>query len=226
MSTAAMLPGMDVPILPGQSDRITFVGQTGSGKTHGALYTFSRFDLKNQRWILVNTKNEKLIDNIPRVHFIDYEIPKKNGVYVLHPGIDDEKPLTKFLWDILKEENIGLFFDEGYMVEFIGAVRPYIAIMTQGRSKNIPVMSLFQRPIGVTRFSFSEAQYLQVYDLFDYRDYEVTEFYMPKVYGLPLPKYHSWYWDNQRKIMFQFKPVPSIDEIYSTINTKLFTRKI
>lgn len=216
----------ETAILPGTSDRITIVGQTGSGKTYDALYILSKFDLKNQRWIIVNTKNEPLIDSIPRAHFIGYEIPKKNGLYIIHPGIDDEKPLTKFLWDILDEENIGLFFDEGYMIEFIGAVRPYIAIMTQGRTKRIPVFSLYQRPIGVTRFSFSEAQYLQVLDLFDYRDYEVLEFYMPKVYGLPLPKYHSWYWDNIRKIMFQMKPVPSIDEIYSTINSKLFTRKI
>ena len=221
-----MLPGLEIPILPGISDRITIVGQTGSGKTHGGLWHLSKFDLKNQRWIIINTKNEKLIDSIPRARFIGYEIPRKNGLYIVHPRIDDEKELTKFLWDILDEEDIGLFFDEGYMIEFIGAVMPYIAIMTQGRSKNIPVMSLYQRPIGVTRFSFSEAQYIQIYNLKDYRDYEVTENWMPSVYGQPLPKHYSWYWDDPRKIMFQFSPVPGIDQIYSTMNTKLFTRKI
>lgn len=213
-------------LLPSIEDRLTVVGQTGSGKTYGALWHLSKFDLKNQRWIILNFKNEKLINAIPRTHEIGYEIPSKNGLYVVRPGIDDEKELISFLWQIWREENIGLFVDEAYMIEFIGAVKPFIAILTQGRTKNIPVITLLQRPVGVTRFAFSEAQYIQVFDLMDNRDYEVTEEFMPSVYGEPLPKHHSWYWEVGRKKLFQFKPVPKMDEILSTINSKIFTRKI
>lgn len=216
----------EIVLLPGVEDRLTTVGQTGSGKTYGALYQLSRFDLKHQRWIIFNTKNEKLINAIPRTHEIGYEIPQKNGLYIIRPRIDEEEELTSFLWKILEEEEIGLFFDEAYMVEFIGAVKPYIALLTQGRTKQIPIISLVQRPIGVTRFVFSEAQFIQVYDLMDYRDYEVTENFMPSVYGKPIPKFNSWYWDGIRKKMFQFAPVPSMNEILTTINSKLFVRKI
>jgi len=217
---------MDNATLPNTKDRLTVVGQTGSGKTHGALWHLSKFDLKNQRWIIFNFKNEELINSIPMIREIGYEIPSKPGLYIVRPSINDEERLTEFLWSIWAANNVGCFFDEGYMIEFIGAVKPYIAILTQGRTKHIPVITLIQRPVGVTRFAFSEAQYIQVFDLMDFRDYEVTENYMPSVYELNLPEFHSWYWEVKRKKLVQFSPVPNIDEIFSTIKGKLHSRKI
>jgi hypothetical protein len=226
LNSETILP--PVPHLPGVEDRLTIVGQTGSGKTHGALWQLSKQPIDRMPYVILNFKNEKLIDSIARARHIGYDLPTKPGIYVIHPHIEDEKPLNDFLWKLWERGNCGLYIDEGYMVEFIGAVKPLIAILTQGRTKHIPVITLVQRPVGVTRFIFSEAQYIQVFDLMDSRDYEVVENYMPyDLQGMPqLPKYNSWYFENGTKHLFQFKPVPPIEEIFAVINSKLYSRKI
>jgi hypothetical protein len=88
------------------------------------------------------------------------------------------------------------------------------AILTQGRSKGIPVIMLTQRPIWVTRFAFSEADYIQLFQLTDRRDTKLVKEFMPLPIDADLPgPYYSWWWDNGRNFKAVLAPVPDREEI-------------
>lgn len=210
--------------LPGNMDRLTEIGCTGSGKTVAALWQLSKKDFKEMPWVILDFKREDFND--VRARKIGYEIPEDGGLYIIQPRLDEKKKLENFLWKVWDSRGIGIYIDEAYMVEYMESNEPFIAILTQGRSKHIPMINLAQRPAWISRFVISEAQYIQVFDLTDLRDYETLENFMPKLEGRTLPTYHSWYWDVRQKQLVQFSPVPPKEEIIAAINRKLFRRKI
>jgi hypothetical protein len=58
------------------------------------------------------------------------------------------------------QENTGIYIDEGYM---LGVRNPALnACLTQGRSKRIEMMILSQRPVWMSKFVFSESNYLRL----------------------------------------------------------------
>lgn len=219
----------DVPRLMGVSDRTAIIGATGTGKTVFAKYILSKQDFSPRSksampWIILDFKREDF--NSIKAEAIGYEIPKKPGLYILQPHLNDEKDLHDFLWDIWNHGRIGIFCDEGYMIPAMNCQKPFRAILTQGRSKKIPMINLSQRPVQIDRFILSEAQFIQVFHLNDVRDYDTVEGLMPSIYELDLPEFHSWYWDVKRKSLIQFSPAPPPEEIEKEINQKLFTRMI
>lgn len=211
-------------MLPGNMDRLTEIGCTGSGKTVAALWQLSKKDFKEMPWIILDFKREDF--HKVKARKIGYDIPQDGGLFIIQPRLDEKKKLEDFLWKVWDSRGIGIYIDEAYMVEYMGANEPFIAILTQGRSKFIPMINLAQRPSWISRFVISEAQFIQVFDLTDLRDYETLENFMPGVAGRKLPRFHSWYWDVVRKQLVQFLPVPPKDEIISAINRQLFRRKI
>lgn len=229
---------MDAPRLPNRSQRLTVIGRTGTGKTVAGMYHVSRRNLKKEKWVLLNFKGDELIDSIERAQHIDYDWrpPRRNwlsrifnrngddgGLFVLHPNPNDKKPLEEFLWRMWESGDVGIFADEGYMLTGSEA---FEAILTQGRSLRIPVIACTQRPAWVSRFVFSEADFFQLFDLNDRRDWQTVESFMPRVDNVELQNYHSWYYDVARKQMFEFSPVPPPEEIRETIDAQLFSRKI
>lgn len=212
------------PRLPGIYDRVAEIGQTGSGKTVFSMWQLSRKDFKELPWIIVDFKREDFAE--VKARKIGYEVPKHGGLYIVQPRIDEKKQLIDFLWKVWDEGNVGVYIDEAYMIDFMGANDPYIAILTQGRSKIIPMFNLVQRPVYVSRFIFSEAQFIQLFTLADKRDYETIESFMPDAARLPLPEFHSWYYDHKKKLLTHFMPSPSKEKVISAINAKLHTRKI
>lgn len=229
---------MDAPRLMNTSHRLTVIGRTGTGKTVAGVYQLSRRDLKKEKWVILNFKGDELIDSIDRAQHIDYDWspPHKSllsrlfrvntndgGLFVLHPSPHDKKELEDFLWRIWENGNVGIFADEGYM---LSGSEAFETILTQGRSLKIPVIACTQRPVWVSRFVFSEADFFQLFDLNDRRDWQTVEAFMPRLEGDVLPAFNSWYYDVARKDLFQFSPVPPPDEIRATINAQLFSRKI
>jgi hypothetical protein len=140
---------------------------------------------------------------------------KQPGLYIAHPHPTQTEELEAMLWRIHAQGGIGLFVDEGYL---IGRDSPaFQAILTQGRSKRIPVIMLTQRPSWVTRFAFSEADIIQLYQLTDRRDLLTVKQFMPLPIEEPLPApYHSWWWDNARNYRAILSPVPGKNEILDT----------
>jgi len=216
-------PGPDDVVYPGDSDRITVIGRTGSGKTQGALWLLAHRSYTSRPWVLLDFKREGLIGDLPRVQEmrLDDKAPKKPGLYVVrpHPGQDDE--VEALLWQLWERENIGLYVDEGYMIDKRSAA--FQALLTQGRAKQIPVIMLTQRPVEVTRFAFSEADYLQLYGLTDERDRKTVRSFMPMDIDVPLPPFHSYWYDAKRNRKFVLQPAPGRDTIIDTFRGRIET---
>jgi hypothetical protein len=209
---------------PNNTQRLTVIGRTGSGKTQAAMYHLSRRNLDNFPWVILNYKNEESIDSIQNAEHIDYGSKiRSSGVHVLHPLPGEEEEITSFLWRLWQRERVGLYADEGYMV---GDKNPaFNAVLTQGRSKHIPMIVLSQRPVWMSRFVFSEADFIQVFSLNDRRDKKTIESFVPINLDANLADYHSHYFDVGRNKLWKFKPVPEMDEILDTIDKKLYHKR-
>lgn len=216
--------------LPGISNRIVIVGQTGSGKTQFGLWILSkaRFDLIP--YVVIDYKGDDLIASSRNIEEIGLNtVPKKPGLYVVRPHPDDNESgaVERWLMKIWAHENVGLFVDEGYMLP----QKPsggLTYILTQGRSKHIPVIALSQRPKWLSRFVFSEATFFAVFRLAHTEDYKTVQEYIPKDkvdIMAELPDFHSTYYDVEKRAVFRLKPVPDGETIMAAIDERLATPK-
>lgn len=210
--------------LPGPRDRITIIGPTGSGKTHAAMWHLSNASFTTRPFVVIDPKREELVSGIENAEYIPVgEIPKYPGIYVVNPIPSDAPLLDKMLIDIWDKENIGIWIDEGLM---FGTGDGIDACFTQGRSKNIPMIMLMQRPVWVSRFAVSEATFIQYFGLSDKRDRQtVSSFAENLPVDSSLEKWHSFYYDVPRKKNFLFKPMPEASKILDRINSRLDAMK-
>lgn len=208
--------------LPTNSQRTAVIGRTGSGKTQFGAWLLSRSPFDLQPYVMVDFKGEQLFADLDRVREIGLrDVPKKPGLYVIRPLPHQEEEVEEWLWRIWSAENIGLYLDEGYGIPDKGAFR---AILTQGRSKRIPVICLTQRPSWISRYVFSEADFYAVFHLNDHRDRLTVQAFTPKErmnLKNRLPKYHAYWYDVGQDNVFQMQPVPEASEIVDAIDSRL-----
>jgi hypothetical protein len=168
-----------------------------------------------------------LIADLPALEInLTAKPPHKPGLYVVRPIGAQEEAVENFLWKIHAQENIGLYIDEGYMLD--ARSQAMTAIMTQGRSLKIPVIILSQRPVWISRFVVSEADFLQVFRLNDDRDYQTLRAFIPyDVSGKlrSLPEFHSIYYDMGKDRLTVFTPVPDRDTILATFEAATVTTR-
>lgn len=208
--------------LPNDQQRLTIYGQTGSGKTVAALWHLSQRSYTTRPWIVFDFKGDEHIGQIPYAQVVEVgHVPKKAGVYIVRPVPEtDDEAVRDMMWDIWRQEQTGVFVDEGYMVNRNNSA--FKALLTQGRSKSIPMITLSQRPVWMTRFAISEADFHQLYFLADESDRDVVQRFIPsEVTERRLPKYHSYYYDVGDDSLTALKPVPHPDEILRTFETRL-----
>lgn len=211
---------------PDDTQRHSIIGATGSGKTQAALWHLShrRYDLIP--WVVYNTKTDSSIDTIPLIREIDLdELPTIPGVYVVHPLPGEEDLVESHMWAIWGRGNTGVYVDEGYMVG--NNNEAFRALLTQGRSKGIPMMINSQRPVWVDRFVFSESEFVQVFRLQHRKDRQMVEEFVPASLEVRLPQYHSFYYDSGEDKLVVMKPVPTLSIIHATFQRRLaaFYRK-
>jgi hypothetical protein len=166
-----------------------------------------------------------MINEIERARHIDLnEIPRHPGIYIVHPTpFDIDNGLVEnYFWKMYTKENIRGYIDESYMV---GNSPAFKTLLTQGRSKRIPLICLAQRPAWVNRFVFSEASIFQVFDLNDKRDKKTVESFVPVNMDARLPEFHSYYYEIHRDRLTPLKPVPSKERILTEIDDKLRKRR-
>lgn len=209
--------------LPNNSNRLTVVGPTGSGKTQAALWHLSQRNLNSFPWVVFDFKFDEHINNIESAHHVDVGFTpnkKHTGIFVVHPVPDkDDEAVEEMMWKLWQRENVGIWIDESYMIaDNNKAIK---AILTQGRSKHVPVIALTQRPVDVSRFFFSEASFIQVFSVTDKRDAKTINNFAPIPFYTPLPAYHSFYFDVDRRKLHLFSPVPQESNILETIESKL-----
>lgn len=209
--------------LPSKRDRITIVGRTGGGKTQAALWHLSHQNFDTQPWVIFDYKMEDAINSIEGAEHIDVGyIPKHPGIYIAHPLPSQGPEVDEHLFAIWGKEKIGVYCDEGYMM---GEGMGFLACLTQGRSKRIPMIVLTQRPVSISRFVFSEAQYFQIFSLNDKRDIKTVNSFAPIPFGVPLKEFHSYYYDVKKDVVNILKPVPMEDVTLQRIEDKLGARK-
>jgi DNA helicase HerA-like ATPase len=208
--------------LPKSSQHLAIVGRNGSGKTQAGLWHLSNMPFDRRPYVAIDFKGDEHINAIEGARHISMgdPIPRAAGIYVIHPTPQDAKngTLDEWLWKIYERENTGLWIDEGYM---LGDSSAFETLLTQGRSKHIPIMTLTQRPVWVSRFVFSESMYYQIFALNDRRDKKTVESFVPVSMDSRLPEFHSWYYDVGRDRLTGLKPVPSETEILAAIDLKL-----
>jgi len=185
---------------------------TGSGKTVFGLWCLSRRSYTTMPWIIVDYKCDPTIGAIPGLTEISVESkpPKRAGLYVVRPLPHEEEKVDDFLWKIWARGRTGLFIDEGYMIGRFN--KAYRAILTQGRSKRIPVITLSQRPAWISPFILSESEYISTFFLHTKADVERVREWIPGIRDLPT-NFHSYIWSVKGRELMHLAPAPSEDEI-------------
>jgi hypothetical protein len=212
-------------------DRVVVNGRTGSGKTHAGAWLLSEADFHRQPYVIVDFKREELFKQITRREQIDLDdaLPTKPGIYhmtVLPTEID---ALEEWLWKVWRQTHIGLFFDEGALLDKnSGAMK---AIQVTGRALCIPCYTLSQRPVGLGRHIFSEQNFYMGFHLNDARDRDTVAEWTPD-YGiwegrqkLRLPKFHSRWYDVGADLSVELAPAPRAAHILQRFDERLKPRK-
>ena len=210
--------------LPGPTHRVAIVGRTGSGKTVAAIWHLSNADFTERPWILLDYKNDELINGIERAELTSYEeIPDLPGIYILKVMPGDEERIEEWFHQVWERENLGILIDEGYMID--PRSQWFNACLTQGRSKKIEMIILSQRPVWLSRFVFSEADFFQVFDLTHSKDMDKVSEYIRdderQQLQRPLAPFHSYFYDVGRRQLETLGPVPEAAELLVVIDERL-----
>jgi DNA helicase HerA-like ATPase len=210
--------------LPGPTHKTAIVGRTGSGKTVAAVWLLSQSDFDERPWIILDYKNDELINSIARAEPITYEeLPDLPGIYILKVLPGEEERVDEWFKSVWEHENLGVFIDEGYMID--PRSQWFNACLTQGRSKHISMIILSQRPVWLSRFVFSEADFFMVFDLTHVKDMEKVREYVRdddrQLLERPLAPYHSHFYDVGRKRLETFGPVPDGQVLIAMIDSRL-----
>lgn len=214
--------------LPRYDKRTAIIGSTGSGKTQFAVWLLSTRDFHKRVWIIFDFKGDELIEAIGPIEINVYgELPKKPGLYVVRPIPQrDDKAVEELLWKIWAKENIGVYVDEGYM---LGNRNPALnACLTQGRSKRIEMIILSQRPVWMSKFVFSEANFFAIFNLNLEDDRKYCQSYIGGQQISLLPRYHSLWYDCDGQAGTVLKPVPDRNDLLNRFQERLSkkTRRI
>jgi hypothetical protein len=194
------------------------VGATGSGKTQAALWHLSFRDFETKPWVIYDYKRDPSIESIPGAQELPTdEVPVDPGVFVTHPLPDED--IEPQMWELWNRGHAGVMVDEGYMVGRNN--RAFRALLTQGRSRHVPMIVLSQRPVWMDRFVFSEAEYHQIFRLQHRKDREAVEQFVPADLEKRLPEYHSYYYDVGQNHVYVVRPVPSLQHIHETFRQRL-----
>lgn len=210
--------------IPDDDARTVVIGKTGSGKTRFGVWLLAMSSIQDMPWIIINSKGDKFINQIPyakRIKVTD-AIPRRAGVYIVSPMPDDPR-MEGFLERIWRKGKTGIFIDEGYMLADSMWLN---RLLTQGRSKLIPIIICTQRPVWLPRFTFSEAFYISYFGLSDDRDIDTvqrfvdTDLFASKAL-LKQNKYHSIWYDIGNDTVEYLKPCPTDDQVMDIFKRKL-----
>lgn len=215
---------------PRNDEHMAIVGRNGTGKTQFGVHVLSKKNLRRETVVILDYKGDELINGIQNTREIGFgEVPRKPGLYILHSSPDEEAETDAWLSKLNRAEDCGLFIDEGYMLPPRSKI--FKTILTQGRSKRIPVITLSQRPVDVQRYAFSESSHFAFFPLNDRRDIDVIRQFTPEDFidYMPvsmggekrLPDYYSRWYSVKSDERFVLMPAPSAEEIIASIDAQL-----
>ena len=198
------------------------IGKNGTGKTLAAMYLLSRRPFETRPELVIDFKRDDHIARLNAEEIPVGSIPEKPGLYVVRPDVSRKKDLVPTLEKAYRRENIGIFIDEAFVLSQDKDAEGMLEnLLTQGRSKHIPLIILIQRPLWVSRFVFTECSFFQLFHLQDKRDAITLQAVLPESAFDRLPPFHSAYYDVGRDQLDFLAPVPGEDEIVSRINQRI-----
>jgi DNA helicase HerA-like ATPase len=190
--------------MPNDTERHAIVGTTGSGKTIFGLWCLSHRSYTEMPWIIIDSKRDEHIAQLPADEIkTGDDVPREAGLYVVRPTVDeiDDGAVSDLLMRIWDAERTGIFIDEGYMLP--PRDRGLRTVLTQGRSKRIPMICLSQRPAFVSPFLLSESEVKSIFYLEHPADIERVNEWMPAC-NPHLLQDHESYWYQRSARIFRF----------------------
>lgn len=213
--------------LPGHDKRVAIIGSTGSGKTFTACWVLAHADWHRRPCYVLDFKGDGLIADIGMQDInVNMPPPRKPGLYrvPLIPEVTDDA-LTQFLWRVWRNENAIVYTDEGFMIPPRDPA--FQALLTQGRSKNIQMITLVQRPVWCSKFVFSEASHFYVMRLQTADDRKYVSGYLDGTPIDDLPRFHSYWYSAEDQEGVHLGPVPGRQEILNIFDKRReSTRKV
>ena len=210
--------------LPTDTQRLAIIGRTGSGKTQAGVWHLSLRSFDTVPWVAFNFKGDDLLDSLPGTKELDVDanIPSKPGLYLVEVAPDEKEEADEFLMKAWQHQNVGLYIDEGYM---LSGLPGYRRCLTQGRSRHIPMIVLSQRPVYMDRFTWTEADFFQLFQLSIPDDRKTIAGYMGAAAYSPLPDYHSAWYDVAKDRHFRLRPVPDRETLLQTFRDRLGVKR-
>lgn len=203
---------------PEDTHRHSIVGRTGSGKTQMAMFSLSHRNFHIMPWVIYDFKTDESINSIQGARHIDLnELPTRPGIYIAHPHPDDD--IQPHLASIWAKGHTGIFIDEGYMMG--NRNRWFRSLLTQGRSKRVPMIILSQRPAWMDRFVFSESEFFSIFHLQHEDDRKNVQKFVPANLDKRLPEFQYRAYNLYDDKIAVMPPVPDINVILGTFERRL-----
>jgi hypothetical protein len=214
-----MVPQQRLPLIE-PDKRGLICGRTGSGKTTLAAWLLAR---SYQHWVILNPKHTALYRQLPySIVYNKFEprgmlrdLRTKKFVILELTGAEADADYMDGIigWLHGAQKNLGLMCDELYTLHAsAGRAGPgLIGWLTRGREHRQSFLGLTQRPVWLTRFAWTETEYICEMDLTlpEDRDtvYQNTgqRAFLNRITG------HRWLWyDALRNTLDLYSPVPSV----------------
>lgn len=224
-----------LPRAPKDSDRVTIVGQTGTGKTVAGVASLAPRSYDTKPWLVLNYKRDELLEQLPYTAEIGTtdQIPKHPGLYLVRPeceaGSVDGLLNRAHRRAVMGGGGCGFYIDEGYEVGQHSLA--FKRVLTQGRSLELPTITLSQRPVWMLKNVFSEMTFLQVFPLLDYDDRKLITKWLPQetINGTPidvnyperLGEYESLYFDAGRRSAVVLGPMPFGEQVLNMFDRRV-----
>jgi hypothetical protein len=207
--------------------RALLAGRTGSGKTTVACWLLSR---SPQHWVIFNPKHTVGYRTLPDSIIIKrfdtkplLSLLKRHKYVILNLSNDEATP--EFMDAILEwlhrnVKNIGVCIDELYTFHSAGgrAGDGLIGFLTRGRELKQSILQLTQRPAWVSRFCFSESDFIGTMDLVLEDDRKKMREMTGQDAFLERVTHYRWLWYTvARDFLSLYGPVPTaVGESHST----------
>jgi len=226
--------------LPTIQDRTMVIGATGEGKTVGAMWLLSRSPFHEIPYVIIDYKRELMIAQLEEAGAsVIYDNrrkagsfpspPVEPGLYIVRPDPDEREEMNAFLSQIWRNGNTGIFCDEAFMIPQKRPFKAFDNILTTGRSLNMPLIMLYQRPVDMSQYATSQAEYWMVFNLRKPSDIEIANQYIGStvIYGRKYdagthlrPHYWMWY-DVHNDGLHLMQPVPPPARIMDVFRQRL-----
>lgn len=200
--------------------RALLAGRTGSGKSTLAVWFLAR---SYQHWVILNPKHTALYRQLPDAvvyrkfdpRGISSDARRKKFIVLELSGEEAEKNYMDGIigWLHGALHNIGLCVDELYTLHSAGghAGSGLIGWLTRGREYRQSFLGLTQRPAWLSRFLFSETDYLCELELNLSEDRDRLYDATGDKHFLERVTRHRWLWyDVERNTTTLYAPVPSV----------------